>query len=145
MTIQQKAQEYYNQFETQKRGEDPIVVFKNESEDLKDSVYKAHGDRLPEDWIFSIYHSILGSISDYEIEDEDDLQEKRSEIVDGLVDVYTSDLTAWLNSNNNNVYYIEEAQKEYGMQEDGFKLLAMAQYMAIDEIFGEVSSLLTSE
>ena len=72
------------------------------------------------------------------------LHENRSEIVDSLVDVYTSDLTEWLDSNNNNVYYLGEAQKELGIQEDGFKLLAMAQYMAIDEIFSEVIELLTN-
>lgn len=144
MNISELAQYYYNQFETKKRNEDTITVFKtNRSEELQDSVYKAHGDRLPNDWIFSTYCGILGSISDYTINTIDDIEDNRSEIVDGLVDVYTSELTAWLNSHNENVYYIEEVQKEYGMQEDGFKLLAMAQYMAIDEIFSEVINLLT--
>jgi len=143
MNINKKAEKYLKQFEIKQRDEKTIVVFKNESEELKDSVYKAHGDMLPNDWIFDKYHSILDAISQYDIETIDDLQDNRSEIVDSLVDVYTSDLTHWLDSHNSNVYYLEEAQKEYGIIEDGFKLLSMAQYKAIDEIFSEVINLLS--
>jgi len=143
MTISKKAIKYLKMFKTVKRGDEDITVFHNASEDLKDSVYKAHGDRLPNDWIFDKYQSILQSITDYDIESDDDLLDNRGEIVDGLVDVYTSDLTEWLNDSNYNVYYIEEAQKEYGPEDDGFKLLSMAQYKAIDEIFDYVYSLLT--
>jgi hypothetical protein len=144
MKISKKAQKYYDQFETVKRGDNTIVTLKDNREDkLQNSVYQAHGDMLPNDWIFSTYRSILSSISDYDLDTIEDLEDNRSEIVDGLVDVYTSDLTEWLNSHNSNVYYIEQVQNEYGMQEDGFKLLAMAQYMAIDEIFSEVLTILS--
>ena len=144
MTLKKKINKYLNQFETKKRGEETIIVFKdNVDPELKNSVFKAHGDRLPDDWIFDIYHSILGCLADYDIESIDDIDENRSEIVDGLVDVYTSDLTSWLNNDNRNVYYLTEAQEEYGEEKDGFNLLMMAQYKAIDEIFGEVENLLT--
>ena len=146
MNLEKKIDKYYNQFKTKKReGEDEtIVVFKdNVDKKLEHSVFKAHGDRLPDDWIFDTYHSILGCLADYDIEKEDDIDENRSEIVDGLVDIYTSDLTSWLNNDNRNVYYLTEAQEEYGEEKDGFNLLMMAQYKAIDEIFGEVENLLT--
>ena len=130
-------------FEQKKRGDENIIVLKSEApKALRDSVMDAHGDRLPNDWIYNQYYSILETLSNYTIESADDIEENRSEIVDGLVDVYTSDLTAWLNSDNRNVYYMTEAQEEYGNQADGFKLLAMAQYKAIDEIFSEVESYL---
>jgi hypothetical protein len=144
MNMQKKIDYYINQFETKKRGEDTITVFKdNATQELKNSVYKAHGDRLPTDWIFDKYLEILEDLSNYTINSIDDVEEYRSEIVDGLVDVYTSDLTSWLNSSNYNVYYIEESQKEYGAQEDGFKMLSMAQYKAIDDIYSYVISLLS--
>ena len=146
MTLSKKIEMYIDQFETKQRNEETIVVFKSgASAELRDSVMKAHGDRLPDDWIFNTYHSILCALSEYTIEKEDDLEENRGEIVDGLVDVYTSNLTTWLNSHNSNVYYLEEAQKEFGPIEDGFKLLSTAQYMAIDEIYSEVIELLTAE
>ncbi len=143
MTLKKKIEKYLNQFETKERGEKTITVFKDESEELKNSVYKAHGDRLPNDWIFDKYKSILSTLSGYEINNEDDLNNNRPEIVDSLVDIYTNNLTEWLADNNYNVYYLEEAQKEFGPIEDGSKLLSMAQYMAIDEIYTEVVNLLT--
>ena len=144
MKISKKIEKYLNQFETKQRGEETIVVFKaNRGQELFDSVFKAHGDSLPSDWLFDKYQSILSTLSGYTIDELDDVEEYRSEIVDSLVDVYTSDLTAWLNSSNYNVYYITEAQEEYGTETDGFKILQMAQYKAIDDIYQEVINLLT--
>jgi len=136
-----KIENYLKMFdakEVERDGEKKsIAVFTdNASEDLKDSVRKAHGDRLPSDWVFDKYHSILDAMTQY-----DDIEDARSEIVDGLVDVYTSDLTEWLNSNNNNVYYLTEAIDQYEIK-DGFRVLATAQSLAIDEIYGEVLNLL---
>lgn len=143
MTIQEQVQSYIDQFTTTKRNDETITIFKdNTDEVLRDAVFAAHGDRLPTDWIFDKFVEILEAIRDYECENIDCIEEHRSEMIDGIVDIYTSDLTEWLNSSNWNVGYIEEAQREYGMIEDGFKLLATAQYMAIDEIFSEVVKLL---
>lgn len=136
-----KIENYLKMFEikeVERNGEKKsIVVFAdNASEDLKDSVRKAHGDRLPSDWVFDKYHSILDAMLQY-----NDIEDNQSEIVDGLVDVYTGNLTEWLNSNNNNVYYLTEAIDQYEIK-DGFRALATAQSLAIDEIYGEVMNLL---
>lgn len=131
------------QFEQKQRGEENIIVLKQDApEGLRDSVREAHGDRLPDDWIYRKYYEVLDALSGYTLESADDLEEQRAEVVDGLVDVYTSELTAWLNQNVNNVYYIDEARKEYGADGDAFQLLTAAQYAAIDEIAGEVISYL---
>lgn len=131
---------------TLKGGDDTIVVLKDDApESLRDSIHEAHGDRMPDDWIYGKYQSILADLSGYTITCADDIEENRAEIVDGLVDAYTSDLTAWLNISPHNVYYMTEAQEEYGAQEDGFKILQMAQYKAIDEIYGEVANYLKSK
>ena len=111
-----------------------IVVFADSaSEELKDSVRMAHGDSLPNDWIFDKYHSILNAMLQY-----DDIEDSRSEIVDSLVDIYAGDLTVWLNDNN--IYYLDEAI-ENGAK-NGTDALVQAQYIAIDEIYGEVLALL---
>lgn len=145
-TMEQIINEALSQFEIVKRGDNDIVVLKREApEALRDSVHKAHGDRLPKDWIYDKYHSIIDAFAGYAIEDTDGLDENRPEIVNGLVDVYTGDLTAWLNSSIYNVYYMTEAQEEYGPETDGFKLLMSAQYKAIDDIAGEVISYLTAQ
>ena len=145
-TIEKVINDTLAQFEVVKRGDNSIVVLKQDApEALRDSVHSAHGDRLPDDWIYDKYQSILSTLAGYTITDADGLEDNRAEIVDGLVDVYTSDLTAWLNSHNANVYYMTEAQEEYGAQTDGFKLLMSAQYMAIDEIAGEVISYLQAQ
>jgi hypothetical protein len=146
MTITEKAAELYEFFETKKRGEEDITILKeNAPQSLRDSVMAAHEGRLPDDWIYSTYWAILGDISGYTIDSEDELENNRPEIVDGLVDVYTSDLTAWLNRSVCNVNYLEDARKEYGEVEGGDRMIAQAQYMAIDEIFNEVARQLTKD
>lgn len=134
--------------EIQREGEEKkrIVVFAdNASEKLKDSVYKAHQDSLPRDWIFGTYADILQRLEEYEVKTLDDVEEVRSELVDSMVDIYTADLTAWLADSISNVEYLTQAMEEYGQPQDGFKLLALAQYMAIDEVFGYVYELLSEE
>lgn len=142
MKLQDKAIKYHSQFEVQDRkGEDIVVFGPDASQELKDSVMKAHGERLADDWTFGIYYSILGSLIDSGAKTVEKAQEMEDEIIDGLVDVYTSDLTAWLNSSVDNVFYLERAVKELGAK-DGFQILAGAQYLAIEDIFQEVLNLL---
>lgn len=69
----------------------------------------------------------------------DDVEEYRHEIVDGLVDIYTYDLTSWLNNDISNTYYLDQAIQEYEAKEN---ILPVAQYIAIDEIYSEVLNLL---
>jgi hypothetical protein len=144
--LKEKIRSYAFGFTRKMRGDKYITVFEdNVPKELRDSVHKAHSDRMPSDWIYEKYSSILDALTNYEIESMDDIEENRAEIVDGLVDVYTSDLTAWLHADNRNVYYLTEAQEEYGAESDGFKLLAMAQYKAIDDVFSEVVELLGTD
>lgn len=49
-------------------------------------------------------------------------------------DVYTSNLTEWLNSKNSRVYYLTEALEEIEFK-DGFQLLAYAQSREIEEVY----------
>jgi hypothetical protein len=148
-TISEKAGELAAWFETKKRheeDEESIVILKNGAPDeLRDSVREAHGDRLPNDWIYATYEAILSTIAGYSIENERQLDDNRGEIVDGLVDVYTSELTGWLHESVYNVAYMDEAAKEYGQAETGDRMIAQAQYMAIDEIYSEVAKFLLTQ
>lgn len=95
----------------------------------QDIIRNAHNDRLPNDDIYNRIHDILECIQD--IETEEQAQERLYEIEP---DIYTNDLTAWLNDNINNVYYLTEALEE-GMEiKDGFNLLMYAQSKYIQEI-----------
>ena len=130
-------------FETGERqnGESYVFLKDNAPQELKDAIQQAHGERLPDNFIYQTFLRLLESIEDFgEIEDYEDV---RHEIVDGLVDPYTSNLTKWLNDSNLNVHYLTEAMEEGA--EDGFQLLMVAQYKAIDEIYSSVVSLLEKQ
>lgn len=107
-------------------------------------VREAHGDRLPNDWTYKAIVEVLDAIEDFE-HYGDSLDDARHEIVDGLVDIYTADLTGWLHENVYNVYYLNEAIDRFGPVDDGFRLLSMAQFVAYDEIFSDVLTALETE
>lgn len=71
----------------------------------------------------------LGIISEQEGNSEDSIREA---LYNMESDVYTSDLTEWLNESNYHVEYLTEALTEY-TPTDGFQLLAMAQGKAKEE------------
>jgi hypothetical protein len=56
-------------------------------------------------------------------------------------DIYTSNLTAWLNESNHHVYYLTEALQEYNFK-DGFALLGQAQILAKQEVAFNVVKML---
>jgi len=98
---------------------------------MKDVIREAHGDRLPDDDVYERIEDIIDTLSDIDDDaSEDEIQER----IDGIEpDVYTSDLTEWLNARNDNVYYLTEALEEMEIK-DGFQLLAYAQSIYIREI-----------
>ena len=53
-------------------------------------------------------------------------------------EIYTHELTAWLNSNCTRADYLTQAQQECGPIEDGFELLATAQLYEKYEVFHSV-------
>jgi len=100
------------------------------------------------EWLNDFLYSVVDLLGYEDFDDFDELSEKISENlnewVDSEVSVYTSDLTEWLNSSNSNVYYLTEVSEEYG-QTDGFKLLAQAQYKAIEEVYNNALNCLIEE
>jgi hypothetical protein len=143
MDITKKAEKYVSYFETGTRtdGNESYVYLKdNAPEKLKEAVRKAHGDRWPDDWVYSTFLSLLERITEYDFESVEDLQESAYEIVDNEVDIHTGGLTKWLSSDNRNVYYIDEGIERFGAS-DSYGMLSNAQHCAIDEIMQAVISL----
>ena len=58
-----------------------------------------HDEEWPNDWRYStIYFLLLDFV---ECEDRDEVEDRRFQIVDGLVDVYNADRVRWLGENLN--------------------------------------------
>jgi len=98
------------------------------------------------EWLNSFFYNVIDLIKSNDFEDLEELSESINDHVhewaDSETDVYTSDLTEWLNASPYNVTYLEDAIKEYGSDCDN--LLMAAQYTAITEAFCNAVSCLIS-
>jgi hypothetical protein len=141
-TIAEKAQYYRSFFERKEVPESRnsagfIWINKDhENQEVKDLCFTAHnnGGMLPDDFIYSRIVEALDCLVEREPEDEDKARERLYELE---ADIYTSDLTAWLNSSNTRLYYLTEVLEQFGCK-DGFQALAIAQKLEIDEISNSV-------
>ena len=96
---------------------------------MRDNViFPAHDDKMPDDTTYRFIEMAVDAIAD--CENEDEIEERIFEIEP---DIYTSDLTAWLNERNDHVYYLTEALEEMDIK-DGFALLSAAQAIQIREV-----------
>jgi hypothetical protein len=86
---------------------------------------------MPDDYRYKFIENSLQYIADQD-EDADDLDCPEIE-----ADIYTSDLTKWLHSRNDRVYYLTEALEEYEIK-DGFQALQEAQLREREEVFYSV-------
>lgn len=77
----------------------------------------------------------LEGLEDWELENTGHLQDLVYEFANSETDIYTADLTKWLNESVYNVGFLTTALEDgCGYEKDGFKLLQQAQYYAIEEI-----------
>jgi len=130
----QKLAKFYETFfyrKTRDDGEEFWLVKDDRPEELKELIHEAHGDMMPDDHRYEFILESLTALANYE--DPDDA-------IEGIEsDVYTSDLTSWLNSRNDRTYYLTEAIEEYGVK-DGFDALSLAQYQEKSEVFWSVKN-----
>lgn len=132
------AQDIHSNLETATRDDgSKYIQMVEDIEWQRDIIFGAHLDRLPCDDVYDRIEDILCNFT--ECEDEDEARDRLYEIEP---DCYTSDLTKWLASNINNVYYLDEAI-ELGFKE-GFALLAAAQKCYIEEIGNELINGITA-
>lgn len=148
MTINEAITATLEHFEWKKLDDGRrIVVFKEGTpEALRSSVYGAHDGSMPNNWVFEAYYSILERLGNYTIEELEYLEDIKSEVVDAEVDVYNADLIAWLATYKQSLDYVTQAIQEgyasYG-EADGAKLLAIAQNLALDNVYSYVTSYIT--
>jgi hypothetical protein len=96
---------------------------------MGDAIRDAHGDMMPDDWKYAAARSIVDSLASGADPDDDML-----EALDGLVDVYTGRLTAWLASNTTRVGYCDERAREFGPFDSVTAWLQAGQLCELDEI-----------
>ena len=130
MNITEKAKycrSFFELKEVTRNGEKKSIYINkdHENETITDLCRSAHenGEILPDDFRYSKIVDTLDMIINREPETE---EEAHDYILEMEADIYTSDLTAWLNSSNNRVYYLTEALEQFECK-DGFNALAMAQ------------------
>lgn len=114
----------------------PIIASNNENYlALSDTMEKIQTDNQTK---YNQIYACISYLTEQDIKTVDELEQlELDDEIDSNVDVYTSDLTNWLNRDNYNVYYLTEAI-ESGDPKDGFQLLSLAQYYCYQEIWFSV-------
>jgi len=101
---------------------------------MTEVIRSVHGEKLPDDTTYAFISKCADVIADA----ADDLNDAITAIEP---DVYTHNLTAWLHSRADHVYYLTEVLEESEVK-DGFQLLAAAQQKQIQEVgFALISAL----
>lgn len=128
-TLKEKINQIKNAFKWQEEPKKIYVLNDKVDEELKSIILNPYTFKI-DNYHYEWHADAMDIISDA-IEDLEDI----SEIIQAIEDIefyieadtYTKDLTEWLNSNIERVYYLEDAIKEYGAT-DGFQILTFAQY-----------------
>lgn len=145
LTIESLAAEAYSHFTTTKRGEETIVVTKDDAPEwVRALVHFAHGGQfqfLPDDWRYCAISDALEYLADGGDPDDPDV------FAEANVDVYTHDLNAWYSSNLNRASYCDQAQEDGMVSEDTdmTRRIAVGQYMELCEVYGLVVQALKEE
>ena len=133
MNIAKKAQKLLDNLEPKHRECDnkDIIVSKRtcnkEYKQLRDVLMNI---QMSMDSVYMFAWEALNAITEADAKTLVEAQEA----IDGIEpDIYTSDLTAWLNEHCGHVYYLTQALDEYETK-DGYNALAIAQQLAKREI-----------
>lgn len=117
-----------------RNGAEFIHLKDNSPQWMTEVIRNVHGEKLPDNTIYAFISKCADAIADA----ADDLNDAISAIEP---DIYTHNLTAWLNARVDHVYYLTEVLQESEVK-DGFQLLAAAQQKQIQEIgFALISAL----
>ena len=94
-----------------------------------DLIYPLHDEELPNDWRYSIIYYLLSDFVD--CEDRNETEDRVHEIVDGLVDVYNSDLLKWVQEDLNRGYVLSGFTTG---EETIFERMTQSQYEVISQM-----------
>ncbi len=130
------ADELARAFETAKRDNgETFTRLKNDAPQwIDDSLADIHGtDMFPDDWRYEKIQSLAFSLAETDPDEWEDFPHGTE--IDSLVDIYYSDLTAYIASNVNRLHAANDAAKEYGDESADIETRAgYAQYQEISEI-----------
>ena len=129
-TIQELATKYAAFFITDKREDGTEFVKTKDGfpAELQELCMHAHGDMFPDDWRYTFIEESLIALSENE----------NSEDVILEADIYTHELTSWLNSRADRCQYCDEATDNYGPSGTMFELLQNGQAYEKEEVLGLV-------
>jgi hypothetical protein len=114
-------------------GSEFVHLKENSPQWMTEVIRSVHGEKLPDDVTYAFISECADAIA--EADDADDA------ITEIEPDTYTHDLTEWLHSRADHLYYVTEVLEESEIK-DGFQLLAAAQQKQIHEIgFALISAL----
>lgn len=146
--LQKLASEASDWFEqaTRPDGEKFYRLKDGHPEWVKELVYDAHGDLLPDDWR---YETILDALNFIDDAAEDSYTgDIASEFANSNVDVYTSDRFDWLSSNLQRQSYVDDAIQDFGGagENDGIvDVVGWGQYKESEEVFYSVATSLGAQ
>ncbi len=132
---------------TTTRGDETIVTLRDDAPDwVRNLVYRAHGDMLPDDYRYRWTRDALECIEESGEESRDDLDDYAGEFADTAVDVYTGARLAWLASHLSRPGYCDEAADDLGADGlDTVERIGLGQYVESREVFELVANALEDE
>lgn len=138
-TLETVAKEFAEAFEARERnepneyGDKTFYTLKNGSPKwMTDAIHKAHGDIMPNDWIYEQCSRVADRMAEYRPETWDD---SMSEWADSLVDVYNGARARWLASNLAFGEMVDEAVEAMGHSDQGiYGDIGIGQYVMIERI-----------
>lgn len=114
--------------------EETFYIFNDKvmSKEVKDFLFES--DFKIDDYHFNWIDSAFKNIADWIEQRKGKIDLDYYDYNSCQPDCYTSQLTEWLNSRNDRVYYLSEILEEIGIK-DGFELLSLAQTKEMDEVY----------
>lgn len=137
--VRELASRYVDQFEPLERTEH-FSTYKRKDDadpDLQELCYAAHGDMMPDDYVYNYIVDALGMIAD---SSTDELQDLDGEIES---DIYNSDLLKWLSSNLTRASYVDRYVQDFGIEAKDFelyKVIGGGQWLEKRDVFQSVLS-----
>ena len=119
---------------------------KNSDWNTIDIASDLHGrDIREDDYRYKILASLISEINKYKDDYDtiENLDDNRDDFINPLQDIYTHDLTAWLNSHSSRLKYCDNAKIDnLGDNCNMTDIISMGQYLEISEIFSNIINLL---
>lgn len=143
-----RIKEFVSKFEllNKRDSEEGFMIYKGNP----DIISEIHGPGMfPDDFRYEKICRLAETFLEYDFNSYDDLRDNYlHEIVDGLIDLYHSDLFAWLSSNLIRQDYVNLAVDELGLSTKRFDIadvIRAGQYFEILELANNLISTLESD